>query len=405
MVQRRQHRVQLEAIAALQPPLQLTNPDGDAGQLGSVLIDFQAQHVVRAGDVDLALQAQRLGLQVGLVLNIFQAFERQVQEVATAASRVEHPKVLQPLQEAGKQRLRIAISLVAVLFAARQRRPQARQQGRPLGQQRARNHGGDHPVDGGRVGVVGAQLAAHRRIEPALKQRAKNAGVDGRPVQRTGGFERGHVGQRQRRHGHRLEQPAVEPGDVVHAKQAAAAHRGQQRIKLHAQAVRADVDAHQPLKQPLGQQAHVLGKKAEHALRQKMAHLAGRRTGGAQPLGGGGKGAGGVLGDLAVAAPGFEVVWVGPQRAQGVLGVGAGQVVQRDDMALTRRAGEMAVDLDAQPVAHHQQRRVVQRQRVHHQLLERTVQAFAGGLVFPGKVIFQPDIGKAVGSGFAARRA
>ena len=67
-------------------------------------------------------------------------------------------------------------------------------------------------------------------------------------------------------------------------------------------------------------------------------------------------------------------------------------------MALAGRAGKVRVHLDAQAITDHQQWRVFQRQRVHHQLLQRAFQALARGLVFPGEAAFQPDVGKAVGA-------
>ena len=106
--------LRLEPVAALDAPLQLADPHRHARQLGGVLVELDAEHVVRAGHVVLALQAQRLGLQVDLVLDVLQALQRQVEEVAAAAGRVEHAVGLQPLQEADERGLRVALGLVAV---------------------------------------------------------------------------------------------------------------------------------------------------------------------------------------------------------------------------------------------------------------------------------------------------
>jgi hypothetical protein len=129
-----------------------------------------------------------------------------------------------------------------------------------------------------------------------------------------------------------------------------------------------------------------------------VAHLLGRHARGAQPLGGGGKGACGVFGDVAVGAGGLVAVGHRPQRAQALLHVGAGDVFQRIGMALAGRAGEVRVHLDVLAVADHQQRRVFQRQRIAHQLLQRCAQALAGGLVLPREVPAHPHVGKAVGA-------
>jgi hypothetical protein len=74
------------------------------------------------------------------------------------------------------------------------------------------------PLDGGRVGVVGAERGAHGGVQPALEQGAEDGGVDGAPVHRRRRPSAPPVGRVQRRHGDGLEQPAVEPGQVVHAE-------------------------------------------------------------------------------------------------------------------------------------------------------------------------------------------
>ena len=77
MVQRLQHRVGLELVAVQQPPLQLANPHRDARQFGGVFVQLDAQHVVRAGhQIGLALQAQRGGFDMALVLDVLERLQR-----------------------------------------------------------------------------------------------------------------------------------------------------------------------------------------------------------------------------------------------------------------------------------------------------------------------------------------
>ena len=203
------------------------------------------------------------------------------------------------------------------------------------------------------------------------------------PVECACRAQRRHVVRAERRHGDAAEQAAVEPGDVVHAEQAAVLHRLEQRLQLRAQPRRLDAHADQPLEQPLRQQADVLGKEAEQALRQEVADLAARHAGAAQPLGGGGEGARRLLGDVAVAARRAEALRVGPQCAQQLLRFGLRQLLERDHMALARRAGEVGVDLDALAIAHDEQRRALQWQRVHHQLAQRAFKAAAPAPCIP----------------------
>ena len=54
-------------------------------------------------------------------------------------------------------------------------------------------------------------------------------------------------------------------------------------------------------------------------------------------------------------------------------------------------------------VGHDQQRRVLQRQRVLPELVERRVEVGAPPLVLPGEVVALPDVGPAVAAGVPAR--
>ncbi len=385
-------------MAVLDAPLQLADPHRHPRQLGGVFVELDAEHVVRAGDVVLALQAELLGLEVGAVLDVLQRLQRQVEEVAAAAGRVEHAVGLELLEEADEHRLRVAPGLVAVALAARQRGGDARHPAGPCGEQGALHHRLHEPGDGGRIGVVRAELAALGRVQPALEQRAEDAGVDGAPVQAAGGAQRGQVVGGQGRHVDGGEQATVEPGHVVHAEQAAALHRGKERTQLRAQPLGRHPRLHQAFEEPAGQQAHVFGEEAEHALGEEVAHLRRRHAGGAQPLCAAGEGARGGLGDVAVGLARPVLLGREPQRAQALAHLGPGDVLQRKGVALAGRAGEVGVDLDALAVADDEQRRALQRQRVHHELPERALQAAPRGLVFPGEVAAQPDVGKAVGA-------
>ena len=123
----------------------------------------------------------------------------------------------------------------------------------------------------------------------------------------------------------------------------------------------------------------------------------------AQTIGRSGKGARGFFGDVAVGLARLVLFGVQPERAQALLHVGPGDVLQREAVALAGRAGEMGVHLDAQAVTDHQQRRAFQRQCVHHQLPQRAFQALARCLVFPGEMAAQPHVSKAVGALLAQR--
>lgn len=109
-----EHGVGLELVAVRQAPLQLADPYRDAGEFGGIFVQFDAQHVVRAGhQVGLTVQAQFGGLQVAVVLHVFEALEGQEQEVAAAAGRVEGAVVFEFVEPGDEQRMRYAVVLVA----------------------------------------------------------------------------------------------------------------------------------------------------------------------------------------------------------------------------------------------------------------------------------------------------
>ena len=412
MVERLQHWVGLELVAMGQAPLQLSYPYRYAGQLGSVFVQLYAQHVVRAGyQVGFTVQAQRGGVQVALVLDVFERLEPEKQEVAAAAGGVEHAVALEHIQPMQKQRLRFlkrGISDAALdaptagvmgrLLLALAHRHEFRNlpgQLLPVLQQGLAQYRLHDAQYGRRVGVVGAELAAFGRVQPALKQGAEYRYIDGAPVQCGGVAQLGHVHNLELGHVYGFEQAAVEPRNVVGAKHAAALHGGKQVAQALGEFVAGNAAVvHQPLEHALGQQAHVFGEEAEQALRQKMRDLVGAMLAGlrvvtcactalAQAVGQVGKTARCGLGDVAVGYIGLEAPGRGPDAPQQCDFLGLVQLVQTHAMGLARVAGELRMDAQGQPVRHHEDGRVGQCQAVGEQLLERSVQIFARGLVLP----------------------
>jgi len=115
-----------------------------------------------------------------------------------------------------------------------------------------------------------------------------------------------------------------------------------------------------------------------------------------QALGEIGKARGGLGGDVLRGAAGTEALGCLPRPAQALADLGVAQVLQLEDVAFAGRAGEMGVDFDALAVADDEQRRVVQRQRVGHELAQRGGQVAPRGLVFPGEAAALPHVGPAV---------
>ena len=243
---------------------------------------------------------------------------------------------------------------------------------------------------------MGAELAALPWIEAALEQGAKDARVDRAPVERGSVAQRSHIQRAQARHLGALEQAAVEPRDAVGTEEATVAHRREEALQAAPQDLglgRAVAD--QALEDALGQQAHVFGEEAEEALGQQVRGHVGRHTGGAQSLGRGREGVRRFLGDLPIGAPGLEAFGRAEAAPQQLALGRVAELFEPHHMALAGRAVEVGVNLDAQAVADDQQRRVVERERVRHQLAQCGVERLAGGLVLPCEVAALEDIGVA----------
>jgi len=114
-----------------------------------------------------------------------------------------------------------------------------------------------------------------------------------------------------------------------------------------------------------------------------FAHLPGQRC----------KAFGSDLGDVAAGDFGPETLGVQPDAPQQGQLVGLGQLGQQHGEPFSRVAGELGLHAKLQSVAHHQNRRVAEGAAVIEQLLERAVEVFAGGFVFPGKSAAPENVG------------
>ncbi len=275
--------------------------------------------------------------------------------------------------------------------------------GVPFGQQRLLYHRAENATDRAGVGVVGAELAAFGRVEAAFKQGAENGRVDLAPVEPGGGQHGVDAGGRQREDIDLGKQATVEPENVVFAKRPALLHRRKQAAEARHEGFRAFAGAFQQAgKQSVGQQAHVFGKAGKQALVEKMRNSVRLVAGGAQGIGQLGKVARGIFGDGGDSAAGLELLRLEKQRLElGQIGRG-GQLVDGDGVHIADGVGEIGVYLDGLNVAHHQQRRVVQRQCVTLHLLQGLAQIAAGAFVFDGEMATLEHIGPAVATaGFA----
>ncbi len=401
VVQGTQDGVAADGVAVGQHPLQFADPHRGPGQFGGVGVELDAQDVGGAGfDADLAVQAEGFGVQVGPVLQVLEGFQGEVEEVAGAAGRVQHPVVLQPLQvadEGGLGGLVGGLRALAALMVLVHLPLDDGPHGLPLGGQRGFHHRADEFEDGGGVGVVGAELAAHVRVQPALEQGAEDGGLHGVPVH-AGGLQQGHhVGGFQGGDGDVLEQAAVEPGDGLQGEVAALLHGPEQVGEAGAgfRSIRIGLVQHR-LEQLFRQQAGVLGEHAEHALDQEVGHGLGRFAPLGEARGYFAHAGGGFLGDGVGGFGGAELLRVGEQPAEFLQVFRLADVRHQDGVGFGRGAGEVGVDVDDFPVGHHQQGWIVQGQGIGHELLEGGGQVPPRRFVFPGEAAPLPHVRPAV---------
>ena len=122
----------------------------------------------------------------------------------------------------------------------------------------------------------------------------------------------------------------------------------------------------------------------------------GRRTPAlAQAFGQGGKALRGGFGDVAAGLAGLEAFGRQPDAAQQGQVFGLVHLGNAHFVRLARVAGELRVDADGEPVGHHQNGRVGQRQAVGEQLLEGRIEVLARRLVLPGEHAAHEDVGVA----------
>ena len=405
-VQRLQNRVGGVGVAVAAAPLNIANPDGDAGQFGGKFVQLQPVNVVRAGlHGKLGVQPQLAGFDAGELFHVAQRLEREVQKIARAAGRIEHAKGIQSQQKALIRGQRgFGESGFFTLAALGQQRGF---DGGPFGQQRRADQGADDFANRRRVGVVGPELGALGRVQAVFKQRAENRRVDGAPVHIGGGaVQRVQVGLRQRRHLDGFEQPAIEPGNGQVAVVAAFAHGFEQDGEAVGGALRvAGGGVEQLGERPVGQQLFVFGEHAKQALHQKVGDFLAVFAALADGFGDAGELDGRVPRDGGGGFFRAQLFGVGEDPFQNLALGRVDEFFQANGAHFFRVAAEVRVNDDALAVGHDEQRRGFEVVGVVGELAEGFIEVASWFFVFPAEMAAFPDIGPAVaraavGTGF-----
>jgi hypothetical protein len=100
-----------------------------------------------------------------------------------------------------------------------------------------------------------------------------------------------------------------------------------------------------------------------------------------------------------------ELVRVGEQPAQFVEVSGFADFFERDGVNFVGRVGKVGVNFDDVGIAHHEQRRIVQGQRIGHQLFQGFAQVAPRGFVFKPEVALLPHIRPTLPGSGAGRTA
>ena len=158
-----------------------------------------------------------------------------------------------------------------------------------------------------------------------------------------------------------------------------------------------------PREHVVRQQADVVGEHAEDQAVDEVGDRLGIVTALSQRLGDGGERRRHALGERLPGLSWPQTVGVGERPLQPVAGRRIGQVVELEFVRLADAVRPVGADPEPHHVGHDQQRRVLQRQRVLPELVERRVEVGAPPLVFPGEVVALPDVGPAVAAGVPAR--
>ena len=268
-VQRLEDRVARLREAVAPHPLEFADPDRHPGELGRVGIDLDALDVGRADLRKRALQAQRLRLELHAMLEVLERLQREVEEIARAAGRVEHREPAQPVEKRPVPPLGFLSPLRARgwrlgSFRALELGGDLGLLDSPLGEQRSDHHRLDQQHDLVPVRVVRAELGALAGIEAALEQRSEDRRVDLRPVQVRCRQHRLDVGPLQRQRVGVVEEPAVEPGHRLEADPAAEGHHPEELAGEFAELGRCRLCvAQHPREHVVRQQADVVGEHAE----------------------------------------------------------------------------------------------------------------------------------------------
>ena len=162
-------------------PFQIADPQHEIGDGDGAGVDFEAVELAGVDGLALHRQARRVLAQIvqrlkHLAFQALHQFQRDIEEIAGAAGRVEHAGRAERVVEI-LDRLERAVAVAGVLQLMR-----VGQRLLPVGTQRLDDRRDDQPFDIAAGRIVGAEFGALPLVQRPFQQRAEDRGLDLAPV-------------------------------------------------------------------------------------------------------------------------------------------------------------------------------------------------------------------------------
>ena len=264
----------------------------------------------------------------------------------------------------------------------------------PFSAQRRQHDRLDEGLDILAARVVGAELGAFGRIEPALEKGTENRRVHGVPFELGGlvdgvdlvgrEFQRGRVGK----------QVAFEVADFIDAERTAMGHALKQRAHHLLQDRRLIAMPDDHLGEKLRRQkSDVLGEEAEDHPVEKLGHRMRIETTLPQALRDVAETGCGLFSNRAVGGAWSELVRLKEKAPQHLETADRADLAQCNPMHLRRSIGEINMDFQVAGIARDEQRRIVERLTVLQELFVSLGEVGPSALVFESEEAALPHIG------------
>jgi hypothetical protein len=290
VVERAKDRVTQIGKAVAEHPLNLADPDDNAGKLGGVGVEFDPKQRLgpHLGELHRHRKSQRAPKD-RFAFQVFESLQSKIKEVPGPTSRVEDANDAKAFEKGVEDRNRILFCRGAsgdfLVFGHEGQHLLLRLL--EVAAKWSHEHGLDKAHDRVTVRIVGAQLRALARVQASFEEGTEDGRLHLGPVQAGDRLDQvnllGH-------HGHHLaaiEKPSVEPLDVLGPEETAVlGHLGKQVTESASEDGSVVLRPHGKTAQETGgKQAGIFGKHAEEELVEKVSDFLGLMSSTTEALG------------------------------------------------------------------------------------------------------------------------